>query len=172
VLVAEDNVVNQKVVLKMLERLGVKADLVADGSDAIGAVTGKPYDLVLMDVQMPRMDGLAATREIRARLPAAAVDCRPDRACHGGIPGDLPASRDGRIPDKAARSGQTPRRGGGNPARAARGNLRRQHDLSPSNAALMYNGRGLGSPWQKSRRPLTNVRGSVDTMGCRAATVR
>jgi CheY-like chemotaxis protein len=70
VLVAEDNVVNQKVVLKMLERLGVKADLVADGSDAIGAVTGKPYDLVLMDVQMPRMDELAATREIRARLPA------------------------------------------------------------------------------------------------------
>jgi len=65
VLVAEDNPVNQKVVLMLLERLGVKADLAVNGSEAIAVVREKQYDLVLMDVEMPEVDGLAATREIR-----------------------------------------------------------------------------------------------------------
>ncbi|MGO9257563.1 MAG: ATP-binding protein [Bryobacteraceae bacterium] len=69
VLVAEDNIVNQKVVLKLLEKLGVKADLARDGAQAIAAAEENPYDLVLMDVEMPEVDGLAATREIRRRLP-------------------------------------------------------------------------------------------------------
>jgi len=69
VLVAEDNVVNQKVVLMLLEKLGVKADLAADGSEAVAAIVGNHYDLVLMDVQMPVVDGLAATMEVRSRLP-------------------------------------------------------------------------------------------------------
>jgi signal transduction histidine kinase/CheY-like chemotaxis protein/streptogramin lyase len=70
VLVAEDNVVNQKVVLMLLKQLGVIADLAVDGSQAIAAALRNRYDLILMDVQMPEVDGLAATREIRGRLPS------------------------------------------------------------------------------------------------------
>jgi CheY-like chemotaxis protein len=69
VLVAEDNVVNQKVVLMLLKKFGVNADLAVDGAEAIAAVQGNRYDLVLMDVEMPVVDGLAATREIRSRVP-------------------------------------------------------------------------------------------------------
>jgi CheY-like chemotaxis protein len=69
VLVAEDNLVNQKVVLMLLRKLGVMADLAVDGAEAIAAAEGKRYDLVLMDVEMPNVDGLTATGEIRGRLP-------------------------------------------------------------------------------------------------------
>ena len=74
VLVAEDHPVNQRVALKLLEKLGVQADLVADGSEAIAAAVSRPYDLILMDVQMPGVDGVTATREIRKRLP---LDSQP-----------------------------------------------------------------------------------------------
>ena len=74
ILLAEDNLVNQKLALRLLEKMGYRADVASNGIEALTSVDRQTYDVILMDVQMPEMDGLEATRQITGKY---AVDKRP-----------------------------------------------------------------------------------------------
>ncbi len=103
VLLAEDNMINQHVAMAMLKRMGIRADVVASGSEALVALRRQDYDLVLMDVQMPAMDGLEATRLLRLweasqgrqRLPVVAMTAH---AMEGDKKMCLDAGMDGYVP--------------------------------------------------------------------------
>ena len=98
ILVVEDNPVNQKVAQAMLRKVGLRADVVADGQEAVNALQMIPYDLVLMDCQMPEMDGFEATRCIRLEgskalnpgipiiaMTALAMQCDREKCIQAGM---------------------------------------------------------------------------------------
>ncbi len=99
ILLVEDNAVNQKVALRLLERMGYRADVANNGLEAIDSVRRISYDLVLMDVQMPEMGGLEATQQIRNSSPQLAFQPRIIAMTAGAMEGDRQACLDAGMDD-------------------------------------------------------------------------
>ncbi len=140
ILLAEDNLVNQKLALRLLAQLSYKADVVGDGLQAIGALEDDGYDVVLMDVQMPELDGISATRRIRSQWPdrplwivaMTANAMAGDReACLAAGMNDY-ISKPIRPPELAAALQAAPQRGAGGGNGASRGKKRKERSRARS----------------------------------------
>ena len=112
ILLAEDNVVNQKLALRLLQQMGYRADLASNGIEAIESVERQAYDVVLMDVQMPEMDGLEASRQIATQVAARRPPAHRghDGQCDAGRSRDVPAGGHGRLHHQADPGRTTDRR--------------------------------------------------------------
>jgi CheY-like chemotaxis protein len=136
ILVAEDNTINQKVIRQLLRHLGYRADVVGNGLEAVAALERQDYPVILMDMQMPDMDGLEATRRLRARfrganapyiiaMTANAMPGDRERCLDAGMNDYVPKPIEMEVLDKAlsaARDHVAARRAGGavlDPARIA-----------------------------------------------------
>ncbi len=103
-LVAEDNVVNQKVAVRILEKMGIRADVECNGREAVDMMRMLPYDVIFMDCQMPEMNGYAAATEIRRReapgrhIPIIAMTAD---VLEGGRQRCLASGMDGFVPIRA-----------------------------------------------------------------------
>ena len=131
ILLAEDNVVNQKVALKILNRMGYRADVASNGKEAVDAVARQTYDVVLMDVQMPEMDGVQATAKIREQfgdnrpwiIALTANALQGDRERYLGVGMDDYLSKPIRVEDLIKALSQAPARS------EAHGNARIKDDV-------------------------------------------
>ena len=109
ILLAEDQPLNQKVAVAMLRRMGHEPMVVGDGREALEAWLSEPFDLILMDIQMPVMDGFEALAAIRAREPrerGPRPDCGPDGSRDERRPRTVPRGRLRRLSDQANLRGQ------------------------------------------------------------------
>ena len=130
ILLTEDNVVNQRLALRLLEKMGYRADVAGNGIEALEALERQTYDLVLMDVQMPEMDGVEATARILERWPDGqrpGIVAMTAEAMHGDREGFLAAGMDDyvakpiRTADLVAAIKRTPSHAGAARARSRRG---------------------------------------------------
>ncbi len=167
VLVAEDNAVNQRVIVRLLEKMGHIPIVTFNGQEAVEAYESRPFDLALMDVQMPVMDGLAATKAIREsearhpgrrRLPIMALTAYAmrgdrERCLAAGMddyltkpvkPAELSATLDRLLDDGAANSGTTPGQSSGASARSA--NALPDPSASVQSEATRGPGESAGAP--------------------------
>ncbi len=106
ILLAEDDAVAQMAMVKMLKKIGLSADVVGSGLEAINALQNRSYDVVLMDVEMPKMDGLETTKAIRDRWPYKSIKIVAVTGCtqKGDREMCIQAGMDGYIPKPAKRA--------------------------------------------------------------------